>query len=470
MARLAAGIPGIERLGNRKVGDFAASTAARRSSDAVHRAPGRAPEPDRLADHRRFHPEVRRPRLRDRRPSIGPRGEGRGQSAVSAAGRSPARRGARRRFAQPASPGEVVRDAGGDHRPELRPVAEDAQVGQLVDDDGLEGLRQGEDEAPRERQPTRVRGASQRVRGSRIDTRTGSTPRARVCRSRAASMSPAARSRSHVSRIVRRPPVGRGDAKDDLVDPIGRRRRSVERGPAGQTVDRRAPGRPARRGARGRSRGTGAARRRRANRPSRRRPASARGRGRPGDAGPRPPARAGNGPTWASASRAPGRPAGIVTTTPRADRSRPAAGAPGGIDAGCRTAARRPARSVPATRPSSSSGAPEQPTAGPTGLPTIGDRHDPVHHDVVDAGRIAMRLELRRLVDDGPRIEHDDVGECLRPQDTPVNEPDPLSRDRTQLGDRALEREGGAVADISPEDAWSAAVAARVGAPPPRIG
>ena len=28
MARLAAGIPGIERLGNRKVGDFAASTAA----------------------------------------------------------------------------------------------------------------------------------------------------------------------------------------------------------------------------------------------------------------------------------------------------------------------------------------------------------------------------------------------------------------------------------------------------------
>lgn len=51
---------------------------------------------------------------------------------------------------QPPPPDGVVRLAGGDEGPEGGPVTEDAQVGKLVDDDGLEGRRRGEDEAPRE--------------------------------------------------------------------------------------------------------------------------------------------------------------------------------------------------------------------------------------------------------------------------------------------------------------------------------
>ena len=44
-------------------------------------------------------------------------------------------------------------------RPEARTVTEDPQVGQLVDDDGLEGLGRGQDESPRERQAAAARRA-----------------------------------------------------------------------------------------------------------------------------------------------------------------------------------------------------------------------------------------------------------------------------------------------------------------------
>ncbi len=60
MARLASGIPGIERLGNRKVADFAEShdapTIVRQLFTSL---PGGAPGPDRVADPRRLHAEVR---------------------------------------------------------------------------------------------------------------------------------------------------------------------------------------------------------------------------------------------------------------------------------------------------------------------------------------------------------------------------------------------------------------------------
>ena len=60
---------------------------------------------------------------------------------------------------QPAPPRPVVRPPDRDERPEARAVAEHPQVGELVDDDRLEGLRRREDEPPRERQPALPRRA-----------------------------------------------------------------------------------------------------------------------------------------------------------------------------------------------------------------------------------------------------------------------------------------------------------------------
>src|SRR6266446_7232194 len=61
---------------------------------------------------------------------------------------------------QPAPPDEMVRAATGDDGPEARPMAEDAEMGELVDNDRFERLRWRQDEPPREAQPTLTRCAS----------------------------------------------------------------------------------------------------------------------------------------------------------------------------------------------------------------------------------------------------------------------------------------------------------------------
>jgi hypothetical protein len=61
---------------------------------------------------------------------------------------------------QPASPRGVIRASLGDERPEPRAVTEDPEVGELVDDDRLEGLGRRQDEAPRERQAAGTRCAA----------------------------------------------------------------------------------------------------------------------------------------------------------------------------------------------------------------------------------------------------------------------------------------------------------------------
>ncbi len=61
--------------------------------------------------------------------------------------------------AEPPPPNGVIRPALGDHRPEPWPVTEHPQVGELVDDDRLEGFGRGQDEPPGEGQPAFSRGA-----------------------------------------------------------------------------------------------------------------------------------------------------------------------------------------------------------------------------------------------------------------------------------------------------------------------
>ena len=50
--------------------------------------------------------------------------------------------------AQPPPPDRVIRPARCDDHPEARPVTEDSQMGELMDDDCLECFRRGQDEAP----------------------------------------------------------------------------------------------------------------------------------------------------------------------------------------------------------------------------------------------------------------------------------------------------------------------------------
>ena len=61
---------------------------------------------------------------------------------------------------QPAAPDEMVREATGNDAPEARPMTEDAEVGELVDDDRFERFRWRQDEPPREAQPTFTRCAT----------------------------------------------------------------------------------------------------------------------------------------------------------------------------------------------------------------------------------------------------------------------------------------------------------------------
>ena len=60
---------------------------------------------------------------------------------------------------QPASPDEMVRATARDDCPEARPVPEDPEMGELVDDDRFERFGWCQDEAPGEAQPTLSRRA-----------------------------------------------------------------------------------------------------------------------------------------------------------------------------------------------------------------------------------------------------------------------------------------------------------------------
>ena len=55
-------------------------------------------------------------------------------------------------LAQPAAPLGVIRSAGRDERPERAPVSEHAKMGELVDNDGIEGLRWRKHQSPGEGQ------------------------------------------------------------------------------------------------------------------------------------------------------------------------------------------------------------------------------------------------------------------------------------------------------------------------------
>src|SRR6476469_9328660 len=59
--------------------------------------------------------------------------------------------------AEPAPPGQVVAPSRRDNRPEPGAVAEDPEMGELVDHDGLQGLRRRQDQAPAEHQPAATR-------------------------------------------------------------------------------------------------------------------------------------------------------------------------------------------------------------------------------------------------------------------------------------------------------------------------
>jgi hypothetical protein len=63
-----------------------------------------------------------------------------------------------RMVAEPSSPDNMVWSTSRNDRPEPRPVTKDAQVGELVDDDRVEGLGRGKDQPPREGQTTLPRG------------------------------------------------------------------------------------------------------------------------------------------------------------------------------------------------------------------------------------------------------------------------------------------------------------------------
>ena len=72
---------------------------------------------------------------------------------------------------EPAPPGPVVRPYRRDEPPEPRTMPEHAQVRELVDHDGLQGRRRGQDQPPRKRQPTLPRRTP--PSGSRIAQRDG---------------------------------------------------------------------------------------------------------------------------------------------------------------------------------------------------------------------------------------------------------------------------------------------------------
>src|SRR5438445_13830507 len=60
---------------------------------------------------------------------------------------------------EPRPPDEMVGPARCDDAPEARTMAEDSEMGELVDDDRLEGLGRGEDEPPAEHEPALARRA-----------------------------------------------------------------------------------------------------------------------------------------------------------------------------------------------------------------------------------------------------------------------------------------------------------------------
>ena len=209
--------------------------------------------------------------------------------------------------AQPVAPPDVVGTPFGHQRPEPRTVTEDPQVGQLVDDDGLEGLGRGQDEPPREREAAAARRAPPaRARVADL-TRSG-----RRRSPRRAARCPA-RSRSGPGSGTT--PRGRRPSSDGPRPQGGRRsgpRRRRRHAPRSTAAMR---GRPARSAADGGRRDSG----------SGRRPQAAPGRELLARVGWRARWRRSHGSrsarnalTWRSGSDHPRRPAdGTVTTTPR---------------------------------------------------------------------------------------------------------------------------------------------------------
>ena len=144
---------------------------------------------------------------------------------------------------QPGAVGEVGRAARGDQRPEPRAVAEDAQVGELVDHDRLERRRRRQDEPPREHQPALARGAPPAAPWvADVDACRAHAERRRVRGDRPLDRL-AARSRSQAARI----------RSSERRSPGARRTMSSSpcSAPARSTVERRPAARgPRRRGSR----------------------------------------------------------------------------------------------------------------------------------------------------------------------------------------------------------------------------
>ena len=68
-----------------------------------------------------------------------------------------------------------------------------------------------------------------------------------------------------------------------------------------------------------------------------------------------------------------------------------------------------------------------RPGRSPVSAPST-DRRAAVDDDVLDAGRVARRIGVGRLVGDGRRVEDDEVGEGALADDAAIAQPEPSSR------------------------------------------
>ena len=89
-----------------------------------------------------------------------------------------------------------------------------------------------------------------------------------------------------------------------------------------------------------------------------------------------------------------------------------------------------------------------------------------VDDDVLDAGREAARLVVRRVAPDRRRIEHDEVGQVAVADRAALAQPEPRGGRAGHLADRLLEAEQRLVAHELAEDARVAAVGPRAGLRP----
>ena len=229
----------------------------------------------------------------------------------------------------------MIRDARRDDRPEGRPVSEDAQVREFVDDDGLERsggarMRRHENDSRRDRLAL-----PQRVRGSRSGHGSGVTPSADAWRAISAAI--AARP-GRAASARGRPPAGRRSFVAST------RTSSSDSSPPTRST----PGPPLAPSARStRTRWSSPRNRigRRVRRPTRARPVPTACAGRPGDGAATFRARAGTRRRRGSCRE-------TGSSRPRRGRGRssPAAVAPGAIGAGVVERARPPAGPAAASR------------------------------------------------------------------------------------------------------------------------